>query len=128
MFFILISAIEYAIQFFLFFIFSGAIYCSQRKMRMFLPENSSENDDFYNLGKDWQYETTMPNKFWLRIRYYQESINLWLDKEIERAYEDQISSRNHAFQFIWFIFVNKIFMIDFIFWYHEKKFFQLGFK
>ena len=95
---------------------------------MFLPENSSENDDFYNLGKDWQYETTMPNKFWLRIRYYQESINLWLDKEIERAYEDQISSRNHAFQFIWFIFVNKIFMIDFIFWYHEKKFFQLGFK
>ena len=66
-------------------------------MKMFLPENSSENDEFYNLGKDWQYETTeVPNKFWLRIRYYQESINLWLDKETERAYQDQISPRNRA--------------------------------
>ena len=67
---------------------------------MFLPENSSENDDFYNLGKDWQYETTVPNKFWLRIRYYQESINLWLDKEIDRAYEDQIAPRNRAIEII----------------------------
>ena len=63
---------------------------------MFLPENSSENEDFYNLGKDWQYETTVLNKFWLRIRYYQESINLWLDKEIDRAFEDQIAPRNRA--------------------------------
>ena len=65
-------------------------------MKMFQPENSSENDEFYQLGKDWQYETSeVPNKFWLRIRYFKESINLWLDKETERAYEDQISPRNH---------------------------------
>ena len=72
---------------------------------MFLPENSSENDDFYNLGKDWQYETTIvPDKFWLRIRYYQESINLWLDKEIDRAYQDQIAPRHRAIKIFGSIF------------------------
>jgi len=72
---------------------------------MFLPENSSENDDFYNLGKDWQYETTIvPNKFWLRIRYYQESINLWLDKETDRAYQDQIAPRHRAIKIFGSIF------------------------
>ena len=75
-------------------------------MKMFLPETSSENEDFYNLGKDWQYETTVPNKFWLRIRYYQESINLWLDKEIDRAYEDQIAPRNRAVKII--VIIKKI--------------------
>ena len=75
-------------------------------MKIFLPENSSENDEFFNLGKDWQYETTeVPNNFWLRIRYYQESINLWLDKETERAYQDQISPRNRAIRNILFNFV-----------------------
>ena len=69
-------------------------------MTMFLPETSSENEDFYNLGKDWQYETTVSNKFWLRIRYYQESINLWLDKEIDRAYADQIAPRNRVVKFL----------------------------
>ena len=74
-------------------------------MKMFLPENSSENDDFYNLGKDWQYETTIvPDKFWLRIRYYQESINLWLDKEIDRAYQDQIAPRHRAIKIFGSIF------------------------
>ena len=76
---------------------------------MFLPENSSENDEFYNLGKDWQYETTeVPNKFWLRIRYYQESINLWLDTETERnlwAFQDQITPRNRAIRNIRFNFL-----------------------
>ena len=75
---------------------------------MFLPENSSENEDFYNLGKDWQYETTVLNKFWLRIRYYQESINLWLDTETEKnlwAFQDQISPRNCAIRNMWFNFL-----------------------
>ena len=104
---------------------------------MFLPENSSENDEFYNLGKDWQYETTeVPNKFWLRIRYYQESINLWLDKETERAYQDQISPRNRAIRniasnlinfFIRFFKIKTLRMILILF-VSRKKFFQLGFK
>ena len=78
-------------------------------MKMFLPENSSENDEFYNLGKDWQYETSeVPNKFWLRIRYYKESINLWLDTETEKnlwAFQDQISPRNCAIRNMWFNFL-----------------------
>ena len=82
-------------------------------MKMFLPENSSENDEFYNLGKDWQYDTSEvlaenSSQFWLRIRYYQESINLWLDTETERnlwAFQDQITPRNRAIRNIRFNFL-----------------------
>ena len=65
-------------------------------MRLFLPENSAENDAFYNLAKDWQYETSdASNKFWLRIRYYSD-VSLWLDGETENAYQNQIAPRNFS--------------------------------
>ena len=84
------------------------LYCSQRKMRMFLPENDSENDEIFNLVQGWTYSST-DERFWIRIRYYD---NLWLDKETPRAYQDgiepsytkwrsnrpsQSSTKNHAF-------------------------------
>ena len=90
--------------------FRGMLYCSQRKMRMFLPENDSENDEIFNLVQGWTYSGNDGGKrFWIRIRYYD---NLWLDKETPRAYQDgiepsytkwrsnrpsQSSTKNHAF-------------------------------
>ena len=85
------------------------LYCSQRKMRMFLPENDSEHDEIYNLVQGWTYSGNNGERFWIRIRYYD---NLWLDKETSRAYQDgiepsytkwrsnrpgQSSTKNHAF-------------------------------
>ena len=84
------------------------LYCSQRKMRLILPENDSEHDEIVNLTQGWALH---PNakRFWIRIRYYDSK---WLDKEITRSYQDgiepsytkwrvnrpgQSSSKNHAF-------------------------------
>ena len=71
------------------------VYCSQRKMRMFLPENSSENDEIMNLVQGWTTDNSIAetHHFWLRIRYYHGEGNLWLDKETTRAYSDRISPR-----------------------------------
>ena len=42
----------------------GAVYCSQRKMRMVLPENDTENSELFDVIKNWSMTT------WLRIRYF----------------------------------------------------------
>ena len=42
----------------------GAVYCSQRKMRMVLPENATENSELFDVTKNWSMTT------WLRIRYF----------------------------------------------------------
>ena len=78
------------------------LYCSQRKMRMFLPDNSSETDEIVNLVQGWVSKHSnhpsgnfeaISDKFWLRIRYYHGEGNLWLDKETTRAFGDRIEPR-----------------------------------
>ena len=73
------------------FISSGLVYCSQRKMRMLLPENDSENDEIFNLTKGWTYSGYNDKSFWIRMRFYKKgSHGFWLDKETTRAYDDVI--------------------------------------
>ena len=84
------------------------LYCSQRKMRLILPENDSEHDEIVNLTQGWTFANNA-DRFWIRIRYYDSK---WLDKEITRSYQDGIepsytkwgvnkpsssSSKNHAY-------------------------------
>ena len=53
----------------------AAAYCSQRKMRVVLPENETENNELFNIIKNWSQNT------WLRIRYFQGgSQGIWLIK------------------------------------------------
>ena len=55
----------------------GAVYCSQRKMRMVLPENDTENSELYDIIKNWS------NSAWLRIRYFHgDSQGIWFIKSV----------------------------------------------
>ena len=72
------------------FIFSGLVYCSQRKMRMLQVENDTENDEIFNLVQGWTY-SDIYKRFWLRMRFYKKGNHgFWMDKETTRAYDDEI--------------------------------------
>ena len=60
---------------------SAAVYCSQRKMRVVLPENDTENNELWNISKNWSTNT------WLRIRYFHgESQGIWFIKTTLRLF------------------------------------------
>ena len=55
----------------------GAVYCSQRKMRMVLPENDTENSELFDVIKNWSMST------WLRIRYFHgDTQGIWFIKSV----------------------------------------------